>query len=49
MTRLRVLLAGTALAFAIVPFAAPPAHACFSTQCIVNCVVDLATVGYCRL
>ena len=28
-----------------------PAHACWDTQgrCLVNCVVDLATEGYCRL
>lgn len=31
--------------------ATTPAHACWDWQgrCLVNCVVDLATAGYCRL
>lgn len=50
MTKLRTLVAGTALAFAVVPFSAPPAHACFSVQCVVNCVHNVASGEFfCRL
>ncbi|MDQ3951472.1 MAG: hypothetical protein M3279_00705 [Actinomycetota bacterium] len=50
MTKLRTLVAGVFLAFAIVPVTAPPAHACWSVQCVVNCVHDLASGEFaCRL
>ncbi|MDQ4025095.1 MAG: hypothetical protein M3217_06355 [Actinomycetota bacterium] len=42
MRRLRTLLAGTVLAFAIVPALGTPAQACFSVECIVNCVENVA-------
>lgn len=44
----RVVLVG-AIATAPVVVTAQPASACFSKQCVVNCVVDLATQGFCRL
>lgn len=43
MNRLRTLTAGTVLAFAILPWTAPPAHACLSVQCVVNCVRNVAS------
>ncbi len=43
MTKLRTLVAGGVLAFAILPVTAPPAHACWSVQCVVNCVHNLAS------
>ena len=50
MTKLRTLVAGAALAFAVVPLTAPPAQACFSVQCIVNCVHNVANGEFfCRL
>ena len=50
MTKLRTLVAGGMLAFAILPFTATPAHACWSVQCGVNCVHDLAGGEFaCRL
>jgi len=44
----RIAVVGV-IATAPVVATAQPASACFSQQCIVNCVVDLATQGFCRL
>lgn len=50
MTRLRTLVAGTVLAFAVVPFSAAPAQACLSVQCVVDCVRNIASGEFvCRL
>ena len=44
----RIALVGL-LAAAPVVVTAQPASACFSKQCLVNCVVDLATEQTCKL
>ena len=44
----RIALVGV-LAATPVAVTAQPASACFSQQCLVNCVVDLATQRFCRL
>jgi hypothetical protein len=38
MRRLKGLLVGCVLAFAVVPAIASPAHACASVECRVNCI-----------
>ena len=43
MTKLRTLVAGTVLALAVVPCSATPAQACWSVQCVVNCVHNVAS------
>ncbi len=42
MRSLRIFVVGVLLAFATVPALATPAHACFSVDCIVDCVENVA-------
>lgn len=43
LTKLKTLVAATVLAIAVVPFSASPAQACWSVQCVVDCVESVTT------
>jgi hypothetical protein len=43
MRKLRILALGSVLALSMVPAFPAPAQACWSTQCVVDCVTHIAT------